>query len=344
LRFTVGHYVVDYGGLGEYGNGIYSGSIAGGARGVGESVVLEHDITDDWVGVIEHGVMGARTGKAPDGVVAQSNNGWKNPALPAWWFQHGHIGVIKKGDPQLQIQAHVLTSWSADDTTSQELDVPGTRDVDESNVPDGRMTTYAINVRLKDSIYGFFGAGASVTNARHATVLRGGMVSYGGDGEQLQDRWLGESTGGTGKLYVFGLNHQISLGKVVAYPTPFPGDGPDLVLNGGFHIATTKTDFEGFDGRVRYKFGLDALYTFLSWLGAGIRADRIVPRGDDSRETFHVLATRLQFKTDWTSRESLTLNYVKWFYGERTRNEGTGLRTPDRLDDQMIALSYNMWW
>ncbi len=344
LNFTAGYYAVDYGGLGEYGAGIYPNSIAGGARGVGASGVAEHELTEDWVGVVEYGVMGGRTGKAADNVVAQSNNSWANPALPAWWYQHAHIGIIKKGDPEIQLQAHFMTSWSEDDTTSMEIDVPGTRDLDESNVPDGRMTTVAVSLRLKDSIYGFLGAAASVTKARNSTVLRNGMVTYGGDGEQLADRWLGESTGGTGTLWVAAINHQVSLGKVVAYPTPFPGDGPDLVLNGGFQIATTQTDFDGFDGRVRLKYGLDALYTFLPWLGIGARGDRVVPRVSDSRETFHVLATRIQFKTDWTSREAITLNYVKWFYGERTRNEGTGLRTPDRLDDQLIALSYNMWW
>lgn len=344
VQATVGYFAVDYGMLGQYGNGLYPMSIAGGARGTGESLVVEYDLNDDWVGTVEHGVMGGRTGKAPDDIVAQESNSWANPALPAWWFQHGHVGVIKKGDPEIQIQAHWLTSWSQDDTAGIEIDQPDTRDLDESNVPDGRMTTYALSLRLKDSIYGFFGVGASITEARNSTVLRGGMVTYGGDGEQLQDMWLGEDTGGTGTLYVAGINHQVSLGKVVAYPTPFPGDGPDLVLTAGAHVATTKTEFEGFDGRLRLKYGVDSLYTFLPWLGVGVRGDMVIPRADDSRETFYVFAPRIQFKSDWTSRENLTLNYVKWFYGERTRNEGTGLRTPDRLDDQMIALSYNMWW
>jgi len=344
VEATVGYFAVDFGALGQYGNGMYPMSIAGGARGAGETLIVEYDLTDDWIGILEHGVMGGRTGKAPDDIVAQASNSWANPTMPAWWFQHGHASVTKKGDPEIQIQAHWLTSWSADDTTDLEIDAPDSRDLDESNVPDGRMTTYALSLRLKDSIYGFLGVGASVTDARNSTVLRGGMVTYGGDGEQLQDNWLGESTGGTGTLYVFGINHQVSLGKVIAYPTPFPGDGPDLVLSAGAHVATTKTDFEGYDGRLRVKYGLDSLYTFLPWLGIGVRGDVVMPRADDSRETFYVFAPRLQFKSDWTSREALTLNYVKWFYGERSRNEGTGLRSPDRLDDQLIALSYNMWW
>ena len=72
--------------------------------------------------------------------------------------------------------------------------------------------------------------------------------------------------------------------------------------------------------------------------------DRVVPSSKDSEETFHVLAGRLQFKSDWTSRDAIQLIYARWFYGSRTRNEGTGERTPDRLDDELFALNFNMWW
>jgi hypothetical protein len=79
-------------------------------------------------------------------------------------------------------------------------------------------------------------------------------------------------------------------------------------------------------------------------MGVGLRVDHIAPNSYDSGETYNVLAPRLQFKTDWSSRETLSLIYGKWFYGSRTRNEGTGLRTPDRLDDNLFALNFNMWW
>jgi hypothetical protein len=86
------------------------------------------------------------------------------------------------------------------------------------------------------------------------------------------------------------------------------------------------------------------MYTLLPWFGVGLRVDRVIPNSKNSKETFHVLAPRLQFKTDWNSREAISIRYVKWFYGEESRNEGTGLRSPDRLDDQLWALNFNMWW
>ena len=46
-------------------------------------------------------------------------------------------------------------------------------------------------------------------------------------------------------------------------------------------------------------------------MAGGVRFDRVVPNSKDSSETFHVLAARLVFKTDWQSRESIMLLYAQ---------------------------------
>jgi hypothetical protein len=95
---------------------------------------------------------------------------------------------------------------------------------------------------------------------------------------------------------------------------------------------------------------LDVLYKFLPWLGAGIRGDRVVPTSKDSGETFHVIAPRLMFKSDWQSRETITLIYAKWFYGPRSHPEGSSSTAGQpgeflgKIDDQLIALNVNIWW
>jgi hypothetical protein len=38
----------------------------------------------------------------------------------------------------------------------------------------------------------------------------------------------------------------------------------------------------------------------------------------------------------------VTLHYVKWFYGSRTRGDNFTPRY--KLDDQLVALNFNMWW
>jgi len=73
-------------------------------------------------------------------------------------------------------------------------------------------------------------------------------------------------------------------------------------------------------------------------MGVGLRGDRVSPNSDDSGEAFEVLSPRVVFRSNYKSHEMVQLIYAKWFYGPRTCNEGTGLRTPERLDDQMVAL------
>jgi hypothetical protein len=126
-----------------------------------------------------------------------------------------------------------------------------------------------------------------------------------------------------------------------------------VLLNAGAVVATSHTDSlcgdqpTCFDGRVRYKMGADALYAFLPYLAVGGRLDRVVPNSRDSSETFHVLAGRVVFKTDWQSRESIMLLYAKWLYGAHTHPEYSSLTNSlplPRLDDQLIALNVNIWW
>ena len=80
-------------------------------------------------------------------------------------------------------------------------------------------------------------------------------------------------------------------------------------------------------------------------MGFGVRVDRVTPSSKDAAQTFYVLAPRLVFKTNWMTRETITLLYGKWFYGSNTHPDASSIVAPDgRLDDQLIALNVNMWW
>ena len=242
----------------------------------------------------------------------------------------------------MRAQIHYMTNWSRDDRSQMSTDNPVTRQIDESHIKDGHVNVFGVDATLSSNIWGYLGAAASYTKGENAALLRG-LNTYGGEGPQLVDRWWGGPTGGTGSLLVAGINYSVSVGNIVARPTPFNGDGPDLLISTGFVIAKSNTTFEPYD-RVRHKYGLDALYKFLPWLGAGIRGDRVVPTSRDSGETFHVIAPRLVFRTDWQSRETITLLYAKWFYGPRSHPEASASMTPDKIDDQLLALNVNMWW
>lgn len=343
LRAMTGYFYNAYGVIGQYGLGMYTNAIVGGVRGVGEDIVGEYDLTDTLTLTLEDGVMGTRNGMAPINVSLTGQNGAGAATWPAAWMHHIHVGFEKRGALTVRARLHYLDNWAQDDRVQSPSDNPTTRQINETYIKDGRIHTYGVDANLASSVWGYIGAGVSYVQASNAYLVKG-LITFGGDGESLTNRWFGMPSGGTGKLLVAGINYGASLGKIVSYPVPFSANGPDLSINAGFEIASTWTDFGPFDGRVRHKYGADLLYTFLPFMGVGLRADRVVPNSKDSRETFHVIASRLVLKTDWTSRETITLLYARWFYGRDTHPEASSITPGDRLDDQLVALNAQIWW
>jgi hypothetical protein len=361
---TFGYFYNNYGNLGQYGPGIYQSPITGGPRGVGEDVLAEIQLSPSLMLTIEEGFMGNRSGHAPSGTTPAGANNASDPLYPASFIPNLHVGIIKSGTYVWRANLHALYNFAMDDTVQRNCflqvspgsppGTPGTfmcqrntdnmvtRGVDESYIPDGHITVLGADASVSHPIWGLLGVGAAHIDAVNAYLLRG-LLTYGGEGQPLTERWLGLETNGTGSVDVAGINYQASLGRIVSAPLPIDPNGPDVILNAGAIVAVSHTTNPVFDGRVRYKFGLDALYSFLPWMSAGARFDHVVPTSKDSGETFNVLLTRLVFKTDWASRESISLIYARWFYGPRTHPEFSVLQQP-WLDDQLVALNVNMWW
>ncbi len=340
LLWNVGYFSAAYGNLGRYGGGIYTNALAGLVQGVGETLHAEYDLSDTLIIEVEHGIQGPRAGKAPNEVAPVGSNLSANPNWVAAFTHHAHAGIVRKGEVTLQAQLHYLMNWSQDDRSRREVDVPTTDAIDERHPKDGTVSVYGADVRAIHPVFGYLAAGAAYVVADHAYPLKG-LTTYGGEGDRLTSAWFGEDSGGSGKLLVAGVNYGGSIGRIVTYPAPFPSNHADLQIDAGLHVAKSWSDSEPFD-RLRHKYGANALYTPLSWFGAGVRIDRVVPNSRDSEETFHVIAPRLQFKTDWNSHETISLHYVKWFYGAHTR--GDNLVPRYQLDDQLVALNFNMWW
>ena len=156
-------------------------------------------------------------------------------------------------------------------------DNPTTHFVDEAYIRDGRIDVVGVDGTVQDRTWGYLGLGASYTRGDNASALRG-MQTFGGtDGQALAERWFGPSTSGTGKMFAAGLNYNISLGRLLSGPSAFSNEQPDVLINAGFVLAYTQSnlvllpgattdasdDTAKFNHRLRYKFGVDALYTFL---------------------------------------------------------------------------------
>jgi hypothetical protein len=350
LSARTGYFYNSYGSLGQYTSGMYQNVIGAGVRGVGGTVTAEYDLSPKLTFVLEEGFVGNRNGKAPTGIqgtgastppISGANGGY-NPVYPAAYVQHLHAGLVRRGDTTIRAQLHYIFNWAQDDRYQLAADNQVTRFVDESYIRDGKLAIYTADLNVSHPAYGTLAVAASHISADYASTLRG-VNSFGGEGQTLTERWLGNDTTGTGTVNVVGLNYSGSLGRILAHPRPFDASSPDLVINAGAVVANSHSANPLFDGRVRYKAGLDLFYNFMANMGAAIRVDRVAPNSKDSGETFHVLAPRLVLRTGWTSRENISLMYAKWFYGARTHGETSGV-LPPRYDDQLFALNVNIWW
>lgn len=357
IGWTVGYFTNNYGTLGQYGGGFYTHAIAGGPEGIGETLLIERDVGGGLTLVLEHGLMGNRRGKMPNDTIQFGGDGG-DPGWAGSFTNHAHLGIVKGGSTRLQAQIHYLNTWHQDDRlqrnpsldpTQVPADLPTTREVDEAYVRDGRLTVVAADAKMISSSLGVLGIGVGYIDGYYSFPLRG-MTTFGGNAERLTNSWWGVSTGGTGTMILGGISYTMSVARMMLHPEPFSGRAPDITLTAGATFGRTTSGGHGVEGeeeydkRVRHKYGVDALYTVLPWLGFGLRLDRVVPSSKNSRQTFHVVAPRVLFKTDWNSRENISISYVKWFFGPESHLDGLSNRANELIDDEMITLNFNMWF
>jgi hypothetical protein len=342
IHALAGYFYNNYGSVGQYGLGMYTNAIVGGVRGIGEDLVAEYDLADDLTVTAEDGLMENRDGMAPISITPSGQNGVGPIVWPSSWVHHLHLGFDLRGPITVRGRLHYMTNWQQDDRVQVAFDDQQTRQIDEAYVKDGTIRIYGADTSFSSPLLGYLGAAVSYTQTDYAYPVTG-IITFGGDGASLTNNWFGQSTGGTGRLVAAALNYSASLGRILSYPVPF-GDGPDLALNAGFVFAESWSDFGPFDARARYKGGVDLLYTFLPFVGAGIRGDVVVPNSHDALETFYVLAPRLVFKSGWNSRDTVSLIFGKWFYGRDTHPEASSIISGDRLDDKLLAINAQIYW
>jgi hypothetical protein len=376
-RVMTGYFGPFYGSLAEYGLGMYTNPMIGSPRGVGELAIVEYRLQPTWTLFVEHGFVGSRNGNVPWNVVPTGGNGGANPVIPGAWVHHAHVVLRRTGDTQFHTGLHYLYNWAQDDRSQQPIDNGTTREVFENQIKDGNITVLGWDANARNASWGALGVGFSYVRGENAFLLRG-LNTFGGEGNNLTDRWWGPDSHGNGKLFAMGLNYNTSLGRMLR--PSYSSDAPDVAINAGFVMAYTLThtltapgtsdpnapppdpndpsavappmspsplpaEADLFNHRVRYKAGLESIYTMRPWVAVALRADCVVPNSKDLGETFYVLAPRVTFRTNWVSRESISIIYGRWFYGPRSHPEAGSLLAKDvGLDKNLVVFNVNMWW
>jgi hypothetical protein len=334
LKANVGAFTNRYGNMGAYDEGRYGTPLIARINGVGEQITASVGLTKDFTLTLEQGFQGL-SNKAPVDITPDGWNDFADSSVGSGFVAHFHGALGFRG--KVLLGGHYINAFSRDERGTGTL------------LPDGRITILAGDLRLNLGRFGHFYAAVSHTDASAATSV-GRLVEVmntrGGPG--LIQSYLGKNSEGTGKLLVMGGQYDISIGKLVSYPVPFTADGPDLVVSlFGINAKVLESNDGAVSGLSMLKYGGEVTYSMLSWLAASVRYDQVNPDMQDDRKTFAVLSPKLIFHTDWSSHDQIVLSYAHWYNGSLTTVR-TGYPPQDDMltipDEDMVALSANMWW
>jgi len=361
LRIVAGAYPERYGAMSRYTQGAYATSVIGTVFGGGSTVTVELPFEGDWTMKFEGGFKGDYN-RVPWGKVSSSScantsgscgptamypngsNEWARPWYGSTYVPHGHIGVNYKG---FDVTGHYIYGFSQDDRSDPYND--GETVANEASAPrDGHMAILGADVRWDGKRFGYAYFGASHVDGQNTNRLSDTLtVINSGGGAVLMERFWGFGSGGTGKLTLVGGQYSVSLGTWLRYPSDFTGEGPDLTISlFGLYAKNSSADSITQKFKAGLKYGAEGIYSCLSWFAPSLRLDHVMQEMGDSSKSFFVASPRLVFRSDWTSRESLTLQYSGYVTGKHVTAQGDGrLMIKDAPPDKHFLTVYGtLWW
>jgi hypothetical protein len=332
LIWNVGVFQNAYGAAGRYDAGKYDTYLFGRTHVAGETLTLFYHFNDTFTLTLEHGI-GAKIEAAP----LVSGLPEPQPAyLPypgpvqqgSQLVHHAHL-VLSIGSA-LQIGAHYITTWTDDARLMSEID--------------GRITVAGLDVKLIDSRYGDGYLGyAHLDSKTPLRVGEGLEVLHSIAGWNLRDNFFGQMSTGSGTIDSVMFQYVLSLARLLRYPEPFWGQGPDILLSifGLYnHVSSSDPLFAGAHDKL--KWGADATYTPLGFLGVSLRIDRVQPDLADSTLAFSALSPRIILRSQFVTHEQLVLQYTHYFNGANVHPAWPAASLEPDKDAFMISAI--MWW
>ncbi len=303
LLWKIGSFDNRYGAAGRYDAGELDTYVFGRTHAIGEAGEVEF-LLKDFTLSFEHGIGTSR----PDPRVFNTAR--------FTFLHHGHIGLSYRDD--IEIGGHYLQALA------REEDRDGDANVDAR---DGAMTVVGPDVRVDWGKFGYLYGGFSYIKATSAGVVGpaievihsrgGGQFTFG-----IVDNYLNGPTrasDGNGEIYSFSGQYEQSVRRVLEGDRYY-GEGMDFGVKLYTMVNRVASDDPDIDGLLKFKYGINAIYSALPWFGVGVRYDRVQPNSRIPEQSFAAVSPRLIFRTAWLTREEITVQYSRYTYNERICN------------------------
>ncbi len=232
----------------------------------------------------------------------------------------------------------------------------------DDTTPDGSLDVWGVDARLDLDVAGYLYAGFSQIRAKTAFTVAPAievMHSFGG-GEftgGVIDNYLespfcashgygdiapgapqgldNTCSNGTGTVNNFLAQYELSLANFGLFE-----GGQDLKMKffGMLNLVSVDdaasfendplADDHRQDGTRKLKFGGDFEYFIFPWMSAGVRADRLQPHSKVPEQSFTVVSPRITFRSNFATREAVSLIYTRYFYEQRECEYGNPADDP----------------
>jgi hypothetical protein len=330
--WNVGVFQNRYGAAGRYDAGKYETYLFGRTHVAGETLTAFYHLTDLLTLTLEHGI-GAKLEVSPRVSGLPEPN---PPYLPypgpvqqgSQLLHHAHL-MLSIGE-NLNIGAHYISTWTDDARAMGERD--------------GRITTFGLDAKLIDSRYGDGYIGYSRLESDDILRVGEGLeVLHSIAGWNLRDNFFGPMATGSGTIDTLLFQYSLSLARYLRYPEPFWGQGPDIVISlFGMFNAVSSDDPLFIGAGKKLKWGAEATYTPLGFLGISARFDRVQPDLDNSTVAFSAISPRLILRSEFVTHEQILIQYTHYFYGDNVTPAWPSAALPPDPDTLLIAAI--MWW
>ena len=322
LQLRVGGFTEIYAGPGQWGWGIFGPMLA--LRGFGETTNGDWDVSPDLRMSFTHGVLVSPG--VPENYARGDYNSWLETGTSGY-VHHAHVGLTYKN--QYVFKLHYASDYGTDERVVLKnfLGQPAT---------DGRMDTYLAEARWQGDPWGQVGVSGGLYDFTHAAGVGGGVwwaVDWTQGAREMINKYLGASSGGTGKVAVIGAEYDFSVSRILWSPRSFTGQAPDLRVSiAGMLVRTVDTSDSSFKNANGYFFGLETEYRMTSMFSTTFQAYGESRASALGRWDVYSLNPGIAYHSNWLSLDRIQIIYSRRFYSGAVDNNSA-----QPLDRDMIA-------